>query len=81
MISIDGLTTRQILLLDIMWAMDTMDQIRGWQRFLSDRDKADSEILLNLVAICQVDELTESSDFFPEAWDLLDVIMNKPKEK
>jgi hypothetical protein len=81
MISIDGLTTRQILLLDIMWAMDTMDQIRSWQKNLSDRDKDDSEALLNLVAICQIDELTESSDFFPEAWDLLDVIMNKPKEK
>jgi len=81
MISINGLTNRQVLLLDIMWSLDTMDQIRSWQRGLNDRDKSDSEILLNLVAICQVDELTESSDFFPEAWDVLDIIMNKPKEK
>ena len=78
MISIDGLTTRQVLLLNIMWAMDTMDQIRGWQKSLNDRDKFDSETLLNLVAICQIDELIEESEFFPEAWDLLDIIMNKP---
>ena len=59
---IDGLTHRQVELLDEMWALDSIDEIREWQASLTVQDLFDSEGLIILLGLSvldqQVDKLT-----------------------
>lgn len=59
---ITGLTVRQVELLDTMWELDTIEEIREWQSTLDVHDLFDSEgliILLGLAVLdCRVDQLT-----------------------
>ena len=59
---ISGLTSRQVELLDTMWELDSIEEIREWQATLDVHDLFDSEgliILLGLAVLdCQVEQLT-----------------------
>ena len=59
---ISGLTFRQVELLDTMWELDSIEEIREWQSTLDVHDLFDSEgliILLGLAVLdCQVERLT-----------------------
>ena len=59
---IDGLTHRQVELLDEMWALDSIEEIREWQASLTVQDLFDSEGLIILLGLSvldqQIDKLT-----------------------
>lgn len=59
---ISGLTSRQVELLDTMWELDSIEEIREWQATLDVHDLFDSEgliILLGLAVLdCRVEQLT-----------------------
>lgn len=56
MIHIDGLTKKQIAMLNTMWAMDSIEQIREWQQTLPIYDQMLCDTLMQMVAIAYIDE-------------------------
>lgn len=53
---IGGLTPRQVELLDIMWSLDSIDEIREWQSTLDQRDLVDTEALIILLGLEVLDQ-------------------------
>lgn len=53
---IHGLTQRQVELLDEMWALDSIEEIRAWQATLTVQDLFDSEGLIILLGLSVLDQ-------------------------
>jgi hypothetical protein len=49
MITIEGLTKKQRAILDIMWAMDTKEQVEGFIQSLQPADKRDATSLMEIL--------------------------------
>ena len=58
MISITGLSNKQKVLMDVMWAMDTMPAVEAFIKTLPKRDQQDCE---SLVAIAVQESLEEDN--------------------
>ena len=58
MISITGLSNKQKVLMDVMWAMDTMPAVEAFIKTLPKRDQQDC---LSLVAIAVQESLEEDN--------------------
>ena len=58
MITITGLTNKQKVLMDVMWAMDTMPAVEAFIKTLPKRDQQDCE---SLVAIAVQESLEEDN--------------------
>ena len=58
MISITGLSNKQKVLMDVMWAMDTMPAVEAFIKTLPKRDQQDCE---SLVAIAVHESLEEDN--------------------
>ena len=58
MITITGLTNKQKVLMDVMWAMDTMPAVEAFIKSLPKRDQQDCE---SLVAIAVQESLEEDN--------------------
>jgi len=58
MISITGLSNKQKVLMDVMWAMDTMPAVEAFIKSLPKRDQQDCE---SLVAIAVQESLEEDN--------------------
>ena len=58
MITITGLTAKQKVLMDVMWAMDTMPAVEAFIKTLPKRDQQDCE---SLVAIAVQESLEEDN--------------------
>ena len=58
MITITGLTNKQKVLMDVMWAMDTMPAVEAFIKTLPKRDQQDCE---SLVAIAVHESLEEDN--------------------
>ena len=58
MITITGLTAKQKVLMDVMWAMDTMPAVEAFIKTLPKRDQQDCE---SLVAIAVHESLEEDN--------------------
>ena len=59
MISISGLTTRQKAIMDMMWSMQSMDQVTALIRALPTRDAQDAH---SLIIIAQQESLEEDGE-------------------
>lgn len=62
MIQIQGLTRKQVAMLDIMWSMQDIEEVEAWQSTLNDADKAMAELLMNMILLEMVEQV-EVSDF------------------
>jgi hypothetical protein len=71
MISITGLTNKQKVLMDVMWAMDTMPAVEAFIKSLPKRDQQDCE---SLVAIAVQESLEEDNRMEDYEQDTLDLI-------
>jgi hypothetical protein len=71
MISITGLTNKQKVLMDVMWAMDTMPAVEAFIKTLPKRDQQDCE---SLVAIAVQESLEEDNRMEDYEQDTLDLI-------
>ena len=58
MITITGLTAKQKVLMDVMWAMDTMPAVEAFIKSLPKRDQQDCQ---SLVAIAVQESLEEDN--------------------
>jgi hypothetical protein len=68
---IDGLTERQVELLDTMWEIEEFTELEAWMATLSAEDKFEAENLQRLVVLETFEELLEQSKY-PEANRVID---------
>lgn len=70
-ISITGLTEEQIEMLDVMWALDSMEEYFEWYNQLSYRDQLQAETLQRLIILETIDSSFENAKVYPDAKRLL----------
>ena len=68
---LDGLTERQVELLDTMWAIDEFTDLEAWMDTLSKTDKAEAELLQRLVILEEFEAMLATSKY-PEANMVID---------
>lgn len=71
MISIEGLNRKQRLLADIIWALDSQDQVANFIRSLPPKDRQEAETVTQMMILAFIDEC-ESID--PEVNRVIDKI-------
>jgi transposase len=74
MITIDGLTKRQVKMLDKMWAIDGYDEYMEWKTTLCYAQKQQVDTLEQLVMLAETDQMV---DDLTEANDVLKKVMMK----
>jgi hypothetical protein len=62
--NIEGLTERQVELLDTMWAIEEFDELETWMSTLSRAERIEAENLQRLVVLETFEELVEESKYF-----------------
>lgn len=77
MISIDGLTVKQRTMLDIMWAMDSYEEVRAWQMSLPMEDQLLVETLMELVTLEFMDEAVTQDGNYDIAQKIIQDIVQK----
>lgn len=60
MITIEGLTPRQVELLDTMWAIDGYAEYMEWK---STQNQEEIELLEAMIAIAEIDQIVENEGF------------------
>jgi hypothetical protein len=56
MIEIQGLTRKQRLLADIIWALDTQAQVQNFIRSLPPKDREQAEVITEMIILAFVDQ-------------------------
>jgi hypothetical protein len=70
---LDGLTERQVELLDTMWAIEEFTELEDWMATLSLAERVEAENLQRLVILETFEELMADSKY-PEANQVIDRI-------
>jgi len=70
---LDGLTERQVELLDTMWEIEEFDELEAWMKTLTRADRFEAENLQRLVILETFEELMADSKY-PEANQVIDRI-------
>jgi hypothetical protein len=68
---LDGLTERQVGLLDTMWSIEEYTELEEWMATLSRADRMEAQNLQNLVILEAFEESMEHSKY-PEANRVID---------
>jgi hypothetical protein len=68
---IEGLTERQVELLDTMWAIEEFTELEEWMATLCRADRMEAESLQRLVVLEQFEELL-AKDGYPDANRVID---------
>jgi hypothetical protein len=56
MIEIQGFTRKQRLLADIIWALDTQDQVQTFIRSLPPSDRKQAEVITEMIILAFIDQ-------------------------
>jgi hypothetical protein len=81
MITIDGLTTRQVDMLDYMWTIDSYEDLLDWQQSLSYEERQMSETLVELVTLAEIDELVLTLETCIDADNLISKVKKAIKNE
>jgi hypothetical protein len=68
---LDGLTERQVELLDTMWSIEEFTELEAWMATLTRAEQLEAENLQRLVILETLEELLEQ-DKYPEANMVID---------
>ena len=69
---IDGLSRRQKQMLDIMWSLDSKEELYEWINSLkSERERRMAHVLLTMLMLEGIDEFIQEMDSYPEAIEVL----------
>jgi hypothetical protein len=71
MIKLDGITTRQLELLEIMWNIPTTDDLVTWITTLDDQDARDANTLSQVLIYEYLDQQLEKNPDFSDAQEVL----------
>ena len=66
MITIEGLTARQVVFCDLLWACDSSESVQQLITALPEQYKQEAETVLQLLAATAFDELEDVSDYVKE---------------
>jgi hypothetical protein len=69
---IDGLTKKQVTLLDIMWTLDDEDSLQNFIRSLPQRDRYQAESLSIILVHEMLEEFLDGVTRFPEVQKILE---------
>lgn len=69
------LTEHQVILLDTMWAIDSIEEFGKWYKKLTPSNKETVDVLVELIALGDIDERVQKMDSYPDAKKLLENIM------
>ena len=56
MIEIQGFTRKQRLLADIIWALDTQDQVQNFIRSLPPKDRKQAQVITEMIILAFIDQ-------------------------
>ncbi len=70
-ITIEGLTKKQKLMADLMWSMDSKDQVMTFIRSLSPNDRQQAQVICELMVLALFDEVDTIE---PETIDFINSI-------
>lgn len=69
---IEGLTKKQVAILDIMWTLEDKDSVLNFIRSLPDVDRQQAHSLMTLLVHEALEEWLEGVTEFPEAQAVID---------
>jgi predicted transcriptional regulator len=73
---LEGLTERQVELLDIMWSIEEYTELEEWMETLGAQERKEAEALQRLVVLETFEELLDKGNY-PDARRVLVDIMSK----
>lgn len=62
MITIEGFTRKQKMLADIIWALDTQDQVRNFIASLPPKDRNEAQVVCEMMILAFIDECEDTQD-------------------
>jgi len=71
---IEGLTKRQVEMLDTLWSLDSLDEVEDYVNTLNRSEKKVALTLVEMLSIVCVDEEIEKLKSYPTAKKLLSAI-------
>ena len=71
MITITGLTNKQKVLMDVMWAMDSMPAVEAFIKSLPKRDQQDCQSLVTIAVQESLEEDNRLEDYEQDALNLI----------
>lgn len=73
---INGLSKRQKQMLDIMWSLDSKEELYAWIDSLkTERERRMAHVLLMMLMLEGIDEFIHEMDSYPQAMDVLSNFM------
>lgn len=69
---IDGLTKKQVALLDIMWTLDDADSVQNFIRSLPNSDRIQAQSLVIMLTHEMLEEFLEGVTEFPEVQEIIE---------
>ena len=57
MIQIEGLTKKQRMLADIIWSLDTQDQVQAFIKSLPEKDRMQAVVVTQMMILAFIDEV------------------------
>ena len=77
---IEGLTPRQIELLEIMWELEELEDLESWKARLAPRDQRTVDQLIRMVLLETFDAEFAKETQFPEANSVIQRIMKESRD-
>jgi hypothetical protein len=71
MITIDGLSKKQVAMLDKLWSLDTTAEILEWMDTLNSTDQQMADVLMEMIRLEVTDLETAEMNSFPEVEKIL----------
>ena len=71
MITIDGLSKKQVSMLDKLWSLDTTEEIIEWTDTLNAEDQHMADVLMEMIRLEVTDLETAEMNSFPEVEKIL----------
>lgn len=69
---IDGLTKKQVALLDIMWTLEDHDSVLNFIRSLPNNDRQQAQSLMTLLIHESMEEWLDGVTEFPDAMEVIE---------
>ena len=70
--NIDGLTRKQVAILDIMWTLEDQDSVHNFIRSLPPTDRLQAQSLATLLIHEALEEWLEGITEFPDAMEIIE---------
>ena len=72
MIQLTGLTRRQVDILNVIWNIDSMEEVEEYISGLQDNDQRECHTLMNLIALELIDQAVEKNNNYSNVLEILD---------